>query len=256
MGDNRQANIDAYRAKIGLPPVATERNAPADRGEQKKRGRPPRNGDDTELMRTAERLGVIRHGQTVTDVVDLARRCDAVAPGLITLSPYLPGEAAGPEKRRATKRDRQPGGDRTRTAAPDPDTPTVKGKRWVRVFNADADKIMNSQAPELFAIAFAVWYALVREASYRRSLTFDASDAYLSKRLPGMRSRMTIRKATELLQSLGMLESVSRTIPGTKNREPLLRTLHPAGDMSGADGAATAQACGAVQNEEPEPSFV
>ena len=155
---------------------------------------------------------------------------------------------------------------RERCAAPRPGRPQnpaegdasaapAKGKRWVRVFDADADRIANSQAPELYCQALAVWYALIREASYRRSLTFEASDSYLSKRLPGMRSRMTVRKATRLLQALGMLTSESRAVPGTKNREPLLRTLHPAAPMPGIGGA-EADPDGHGPQEAGELSFI
>lgn len=230
-------------------------------------------GQQEALRKRAVELGVLSWSAPLGDVAELAKRVAIIDPA--AAAPFLSDGPTAPANSQAARRGRpssrrdspktakrsRPEAKRRGVNKGLPDAgggphPAGKGKRWTRIFNADADKIMNSQAPELFAIAFAVWYALVREASYRRSMTFEASDSYLSKRLPGMRSRNTVRRATGLLHSLGMLESASRTIPGTKNREPLLRTLHPAGDMPGADGGATAQDGVEVQDDDSEPSFV
>ncbi len=157
-----------------------------------------------------------------------------------------PADHAAPpqgKKREAPHRKAGGGGLRKqwkwKPKAPDPAgaAPAEKGKRWTRVFDADADRIRNCQAPDQYPVTLALWYELVREAGYKRSCTFEASDAYLSRRIPGMRSRNTIRNAAAILQSLGMLTSESRVVPGTKNREPLVRTIHPASPMPFLDGS-------------------
>jgi hypothetical protein len=210
------------------------------------------------LYKRAVSLGVIKAGAQMGGVTELAKKVASIDPDFA--AQYLkpePQEQRPQTKRRGRppkpgKKDgRQPYQAR-RQPLPDQGADPKKGKRWVRIFDADVDRILNSQAPERFQLAFAVWYALVREASYRRSLTFEASDGFLSKRIPGMRSRMTIRKGTLLLQSLGLLTSEAKTIAGTKQKEPLVRTLHPSGDM----GFQAAEGAGEEPAEEPgEVSF-
>lgn len=110
--------------------------------------------------------------------------------------------------------------------------PPHKGGRWVKIFDHDADLIINSRDPASVN-ALALWYVLSREVFNRSSYTFEASDGYLAKtKVPkGMASDKTVQRAAKLLHSLGLLESESEFDPSTNQHTPLRRTLKPSGHI-------------------------
>lgn len=121
-----------------------------------------------------------------------------------------------------------------RKKTPRPDRPEGAGKKrghWFPVSVSDLWKIKNNQSQVPYGLVCAVWIELLTIASAKRSLSFEASDNFLAGRVPGASTRRTIRKATAVLESLGMLQSESGLTPGTKERMPLKRTLFPSGSF-------------------------
>lgn len=162
-----------------------------------------------------------------------------------------PGQGK-PRGRWASKRPwKKPQGDAP-PMTPQGRAPT-SGKHWTRLYDADVNRILNSQAPQEFPKALAVWWRLCQLAERRRSLTVEASDGYLARSIPGMSSRHTVRKATLLLRAVGLLTSESMTNPATKAREPFLRTLHPAGPLAGVVPTRAKNDAGEPDGEDPPP---
>lgn len=97
---------------------------------------------------------------------------------------------------------------------------------WTPGADLDADLISNSQTCRDFSIAWAAWYVLTREASYRRSLVFILTADLLAKRM--VTSPTTALKACRVLEGLGLLTSNTHRIAGTKFKTACERTIHPA----------------------------
>lgn len=100
-----------------------------------------------------------------------------------------------------------------------------RGGHWVPIADCDSDRIANSQTPETYALCLAVWYCLLREASYKRSLIVVLSDSLLCKRTG--KTKNTVRKATRILEGLWLLKSTADVVPGTRERESLVREIRP-----------------------------
>lgn len=141
-----------------------------------------------------------------------------------------PAERKRPDKIRKPKPTKDP-------------KPPHKGGLFVMLYDHDADRILQSPDPSAVN-ALALWYVLSRMARSKRELTFEAADGYLAKaKVPtGMKSPKTVRRAADLLYSLGLLESKSCAIPGREIRTPQQRTIRPAGDILGKKGGVKSDA--------------
>lgn len=111
-------------------------------------------------------------------------------------------------------------------AADTNDGAALRGGHWTPVADADADLIANSQTPQDFTLALGCWYVLLREASYRRALTFVLGNGLLAKRI-GASIKTTV-KACRILSALGLLKSTAHRFPGSKLNYPCERTIYPA----------------------------
>lgn len=148
-----------------------------------------------------------------------------------------PRSKSGHAQKTAVTRQRGKRGTYKKTL-PDAPMQSHRAGHWWPSYDADMDRIAQSQTPKMLPMCWAAWSILQREASYRRSFTFDLSDELLAKRLGC--SRNTARSATAVLHSLGMLKSETAVIPGTKALAPLTRTI------SAAKG---------LLKDSPEPDF-
>ncbi len=102
----------------------------------------------------------------------------------------------------------------TDTLSPDTEAGehVFKGGHFTPPADYDVDRISNCQTCGDYAICLCVWYTLVREASYKRSLTFLMSDDILAKRT--CMNKKTADKAAKILESLGLLKSRKRSAGG------------------------------------------
>lgn len=207
----RIASMNAFNAKCGKPllTLAQERAVAA------KAGKPPNRqecGSDAPLPDPPPQEGRKR-----------GKRGKQGPPDRGAAVPKRPYRKAGVVDKSPLHRKKKWGADKPKGEG------GKKGVHWFPVSVPDLRKIKNSQAPEAYPIALAVWCALLEVASRKCSLAFEASDSFLVNCIPGAKSRNTIRKATGILEALGMLKSETGKIPGTKQLLPLTRTIYPSG---------------------------
>lgn len=121
----------------------------------------------------------------------------------------------------------------------------------------DDAKMYYSQNPEMYALAYVVWGHLLKIASFKRSLEFEASDSYIAT-ATGL-SRNAVRTRMKFLEGLGMVKSVSAMNPLTQQREPFIRTIYPAGVLGnrkakGKAGDSDKPSTESLETPQEEPS--
>jgi hypothetical protein len=103
-------------------------------------------------------------------------------------------------------------------------TGTGKGKGWTALADADTD-ILRNQFPADFASVLTLWIILVREARFKKSLSFAMKNEILADRAKmGIR---TVKRKKKLLMETGLASCASAFVPAAGTKEATIWTLSP-----------------------------
>ena len=105
-------------------------------------------------------------------------------------------------------------GDAVDVDAP-PEAQAGRGSGWTAVGDSDFDRIRHLYPGEMTGTTLAVYYVLLREARYKRSLRFKLSEAIAADRA-GI-ARNTLRAARARLAKAGLLRCTQRRLADGNN---------------------------------------